>query len=230
MTAQTTGRSRPYTGAEYLESLRDGREIWIYGERVKDVTTHPAFRNTARMIARLYDALHDPAKKSILTTATDTGNGGFTHKFYKASTERRGAGRRSRRDRRVGEDHLRVDRPKPRLQGGIPGDARRQRRLLRAVRRERPPLVQARQRRGLVRQPRHRQSAGRSRQAARRGQGRVHARRGRDRRRSHRQRREGRGNDLEPDAFQLHRQQRRAADQDQAVRLRLHGARPTPRA
>ena len=34
----------PTTGAEYLESVRDGREIWIYGERVKDVTTHPAFR------------------------------------------------------------------------------------------------------------------------------------------------------------------------------------------
>ena len=40
---------RPMNGAEYLESLRDGREIYIYGERVKDVTTHPAFRNTARM-------------------------------------------------------------------------------------------------------------------------------------------------------------------------------------
>ena len=84
MTAETTGRSRPYTGAEYLESLRDGREIWIYGERVKDVTTHPAFRNTARMIARLYDALHDPAKKDVLTTPTDTGTGGFTHKFFQA--------------------------------------------------------------------------------------------------------------------------------------------------
>ena len=47
----------PLTGREFLESLRDGREIWIYGERVKDVTTHPAFRNTARMIARLYDAV-----------------------------------------------------------------------------------------------------------------------------------------------------------------------------
>ena len=47
-------------GQEYLESLRDGREVYIYGERVKDVTTHPAFRNTARTIARLYDALHDP--------------------------------------------------------------------------------------------------------------------------------------------------------------------------
>ena len=35
---------RPFTGEEYLKSLQDGREIYIYGERVKDVTTHPAFR------------------------------------------------------------------------------------------------------------------------------------------------------------------------------------------
>ena len=73
------------TGDEYLESLRDGREVWIYGERVKDVTAHPAFRNAARMIARLYDALHDDAKKSVLTTPTDAGNG-VTHRFFKAPT------------------------------------------------------------------------------------------------------------------------------------------------
>ena len=79
---EATARVRPMTGNEYLESIRDGREIWIYGERVKDVTTHPAFRNTARMIARLYDALHDPARKDVLTAPTDTGSGGFTHKFY----------------------------------------------------------------------------------------------------------------------------------------------------
>ncbi len=77
--------SRPMTGAEYLESLKDGREIYIYGERVRDVTTHPAFRNTARMLARLYDALHDPAQQGVLTTPTDTGNGSFTHRFYQAS-------------------------------------------------------------------------------------------------------------------------------------------------
>src|SRR5436853_7913543 len=77
-------RTRPFTAQEYLESIRDGREIWIYGERVKDVTTHPAFRNTARMIARLYDALHDPATKDVLTTETDTGSGGYTHKFFRA--------------------------------------------------------------------------------------------------------------------------------------------------
>jgi 4-hydroxyphenylacetate 3-monooxygenase len=42
------GAARPFTGKQYLESLRDGREVYIYGERVKDVTTHPAFRNAAR--------------------------------------------------------------------------------------------------------------------------------------------------------------------------------------
>ena len=74
MSSYSTGRTQPFTGQEYLESLRDGREIWIYGERVKDVTTHPAFRNTVRMIARLYDALHDPAKQATLTMETDTGS------------------------------------------------------------------------------------------------------------------------------------------------------------
>ena len=43
------GVARPFTGAQYLESLRDGREVYVYGERVKDVTTHPAFRNTVRI-------------------------------------------------------------------------------------------------------------------------------------------------------------------------------------
>src|ERR1700736_5177168 len=78
-------KGRPFTGSEYLASLRDGREIYIYGERVDDVTTHPAFRNAARSIARLYDALHDPRSKDVLTWATDTGSGGFTHKFFRAA-------------------------------------------------------------------------------------------------------------------------------------------------
>jgi 4-hydroxyphenylacetate 3-monooxygenase len=74
----------PFTGKEFLESLRDGREIWIYGQRVPDVTTHPAFRNPARMLARLYDALHDPAQRDVLTCPTDTGSGGVTHRYFRA--------------------------------------------------------------------------------------------------------------------------------------------------
>ncbi len=81
-------KTRPFTGAEYLETLRHGREVYINGERVEDVTTHPAFRNSARSIARLYDALHDPKSKDILCTPTDTGNGGYTHRSFKIARSR----------------------------------------------------------------------------------------------------------------------------------------------
>ena len=72
----------PYTGREFLDSLDDGREVWIYGERVGKITEHPAFRNTARMIARLYDALHadHDEGKHILTCPTEWG--GFTHRYF----------------------------------------------------------------------------------------------------------------------------------------------------
>jgi 4-hydroxyphenylacetate 3-monooxygenase len=81
-------KKRPFTGAEFLQSLRDGREVYIYGERVKDVTTHPAFRNAAASVALLYDALHDDKTRAVLTAPTDTGSGGFTHKFFKAARAR----------------------------------------------------------------------------------------------------------------------------------------------
>src|SRR5215475_5584674 len=84
---ETTGKvkaSAPQTGADYLASLSDGREVYIYGERVKDVTKHQAFRNTARMVARLYDALHDPKRREKILVPTETGNGGMTHAFFKA--------------------------------------------------------------------------------------------------------------------------------------------------
>jgi len=81
--ATTTPAARPLTGDEYIESLRDGREVFIYGDKVADVTTHPAFRNSVRVTARLYDSLHDPAKRDVVTAPTDTGNGGFTHPFFR---------------------------------------------------------------------------------------------------------------------------------------------------
>lgn len=72
----------PLTGKEYLESLNDGREVWIYGERVKNIADHPAFRNAARMVARIYDAMHDESMKDKLTAPNDSG--GFTHRFFLA--------------------------------------------------------------------------------------------------------------------------------------------------
>ena len=73
----------PLTGDQYLESLRDGRAVFIDGERVEDVTQHPAFRNSARSIARLYDALHDPSQQDVLM-GTDR-HGIRTHKFFMPS-------------------------------------------------------------------------------------------------------------------------------------------------
>jgi len=84
--ATTMGRSaRPMTGEEYVESIRDGREVYLYGDRIKDVTTHPAFRNPARMLARLYDALHDPKSREVLTCPTDTGSEGYTMRFFRSA-------------------------------------------------------------------------------------------------------------------------------------------------
>ena len=68
------------TGEDYLESIRDGREVYIDGERVDDVTTHPAFRNSARSVAQLYDALHDPETRD---TMVGTDRAGFAaHRFF----------------------------------------------------------------------------------------------------------------------------------------------------
>src|ERR687895_2386600 len=77
-----TGRA-PLTGEEYLESLRDGRRVYIDGERVEDVTAHPAFRNSARSIARLYDELHDPERSDVLLGVDHLGI--RTHKFFMPS-------------------------------------------------------------------------------------------------------------------------------------------------
>ena len=55
------------TGAEYRESLRDGRSVWIDGERVADVTTHPAFKPIVDARARIYDMAHEPATADTMS-------------------------------------------------------------------------------------------------------------------------------------------------------------------
>jgi 4-hydroxyphenylacetate 3-monooxygenase len=62
------------TGADYLRSLNDGRRVFVDGEAVRDVTTHPAFRQAARSIATLYDIAADPALRERMTyTSPKTG-------------------------------------------------------------------------------------------------------------------------------------------------------------
>jgi 4-hydroxyphenylacetate 3-monooxygenase len=69
------------TGAEHLESLRDGRVVYIGAERVDDVTTHPAFRNGARSMAAIYDLKREDARFSF-----EEGGERFSSYFLKAKT------------------------------------------------------------------------------------------------------------------------------------------------
>lgn len=77
--------TKPMTGDEYIESIADDREIWLHGEKVKDHTNHPAFRNSVRMIARLYDGMHTGEHVDTLTCPTDTGSGGVTMPFFRTA-------------------------------------------------------------------------------------------------------------------------------------------------
>ncbi|RAL21990.1 4-hydroxyphenylacetate 3-hydroxylase family protein [Thermoflavimicrobium daqui] len=59
------------TGQQYIESLKDNRCIYIDGERVKDVTTHPAFTGIIDTVAGLYDIAIDA--KNNMTYVTEDG-------------------------------------------------------------------------------------------------------------------------------------------------------------
>jgi 4-hydroxyphenylacetate 3-monooxygenase len=63
------------TGAQYRDSIRDGRQVYIGGERVKDVTTHPMFKPLVDIRARFYDMQHEPATRDLMSYA----EGGETH-------------------------------------------------------------------------------------------------------------------------------------------------------
>ncbi len=56
------------SGAAYIEGIKnDGRRVFIDGEEVGDVTTHPAFREAVRSIADLFDIARDPANRELMT-------------------------------------------------------------------------------------------------------------------------------------------------------------------
>ena len=55
------------TGNEYRESLKDGREVWIDGERVKDLSTHLAFKPIIDVRSRMYDMAHEAQFQEQLT-------------------------------------------------------------------------------------------------------------------------------------------------------------------
>ncbi len=59
------------TGKQYLESLRDGRSVYLDGQKVRDVTDEPRLGLAAQSVAALYDMQHDARWRDVLT-ALDT--------------------------------------------------------------------------------------------------------------------------------------------------------------
>ncbi|SOE98803.1 4-hydroxyphenylacetate 3-monooxygenase, oxygenase component [Burkholderia sp. OK233] len=64
------------SGADYIASIKeDGRSIFVDGELVRDVTTHPAFRGAVESVARLYDIASNPEERELMTyTSPSSGN------------------------------------------------------------------------------------------------------------------------------------------------------------
>ena len=61
------------TGAQYISRLSEmSTEVWIRGERIEDVTTHPAVRNGVHSVADLYDMQLDPRLQEEMTYASPT--------------------------------------------------------------------------------------------------------------------------------------------------------------
>ncbi|MER8532808.1 4-hydroxyphenylacetate 3-monooxygenase [Mesorhizobium sp. M1005] len=55
------------TGAQHIEMLRDGRQVYINGQGAGDVTAHPAFRQTIRSVGALYDFQARPDNRELMT-------------------------------------------------------------------------------------------------------------------------------------------------------------------
>ena len=61
------------TGQQYINGLRDQeREVWLGGERARDVTTHKGLSGGVRAIAHLYDMQHDAKLRDVMTFASPT--------------------------------------------------------------------------------------------------------------------------------------------------------------
>ena len=56
------------TGNEYKDSIRGNRDVYMDGQRVKDVTSHAMFKPLVDIRARIYDMAHEDATRDIMTT------------------------------------------------------------------------------------------------------------------------------------------------------------------
>ena len=62
------------TGAQYLEGLRDDREVWTRGKRVADVTAEPGMSRGAATLAKFLDRQHLDEYRDIVTYEDEDGD------------------------------------------------------------------------------------------------------------------------------------------------------------
>lgn len=81
------------TGEQYLEGLRDDRDVWIHGARVEDVTAHAGLSRGAETLARFMDRQFDSRYRDTVTYEEDGKRYAMSHLVPKSKEDivRRGA-------------------------------------------------------------------------------------------------------------------------------------------
>ena len=70
------------TGAQHIASLKDGRQVFLNGELVDDVTTHPAYRNAVASVGTLYDFQSRADNVDMMTFAIPNGGGDRANRIW----------------------------------------------------------------------------------------------------------------------------------------------------
>ena len=74
------------TGKQYIDSLRDGRRLYIDGKVVSDVTAYKPLQGVIDTIASLCDDQHDPAYRDVLTYKSPTTGEAVSTTYLEART------------------------------------------------------------------------------------------------------------------------------------------------
>lgn len=64
------------TGSQHIETLKDGRQVYLNGSVVDDVTTHPGFRNMVATVGDLYDYQSRAENVDLMTFEIPAAHGG----------------------------------------------------------------------------------------------------------------------------------------------------------
>lgn len=74
------------TGQQHTASLRDGRQVYLDGGLVGDVTTDPAFRNVVASVARIYDFQSAPENRALMTYEIPGSGGDRANRIWQLPT------------------------------------------------------------------------------------------------------------------------------------------------